>query len=189
MPCTSIHHLYIPGKKHGRWMVIGFPKKTGDFYSVKCVCTCNKVSRIRLGELRRSDNPACIKCSSKERGKKLSKSPEMVIARAVFSCIERGAKKRGLPFNISLEYFLLCAKMPCNYCGAIGSCIRKSPRFCGEFHYNGLDRLDSSLGYSEENTVPCCKACNYAKHTMSVPEFLEWASRLYMYSCSKTSIT
>ena len=47
---------------------------------------------------------------------------------------------------------------------------------------NGLDRIDSSKGYSSENTVPCCKYCNTAKNTMSVNEFMEWVKRIYSYN-------
>jgi hypothetical protein len=29
------------------------------------------------------------------------------------------------------------------------------------------------------NCVPCCKTCNYAKHTLGKPEFLAWIERVY----------
>lgn len=35
---------------------------------------------------------------------------------------------------------------PCHYCGTEKS--------------HGLDRKDSSIGYAEDNTVPCCEKCN-----------------------------
>ena len=28
---------------------------------------------------------------------------------------------------------------------------------------NGIDRVDNNIGYTEENTVPCCEFCNRAK--------------------------
>ena len=37
--------------------------------------------------------------------------------------------------------------------------------------YNGIDRLDSSLGYTKDNIVTCCKICNYAKNKMKFEDF------------------
>ena len=46
---------------------------------------------------------------------------------------------------------------------------------------NGVDRVDSSLGYIEENCVPCCKFCNYAKRALPVDVFIGWARQLVAY--------
>lgn len=52
---------------------------------------------------------------------------------------------------------------------------------------NGIDRIDSEVGYTKENTVPCCKYCNTAKNTMSYNEFIEWIKRVYKHSITATS--
>ncbi len=44
---------------------------------------------------------------------------------------------------------------------------------------NGIDRINSNIGYIEGNIVPCCKHCNSAKNTMTESEFKEWIVRLY----------
>lgn len=31
------------------------------------------------------------------------------------------------------------------------------------YTYNGVDRLDSSMGYTPDNCVPCCWECNNMK--------------------------
>lgn len=43
---------------------------------------------------------------------------------------------------------------------------------------NGIDRVDSSIGYTIQNSVPCCKICNYAKHNLTLEEFTLWLDRL-----------
>ena len=43
------------------------------------------------------------------------------------------------------------------------------------------DRVDSSLGYTVSNCVPCCKYCNQAKNDRSVSEFLAHARRIVEY--------
>lgn len=49
--------------------------------------------------------------------------------------------------------------------------------------YNGLDRVDSNLGYVAGNVVPCCRWCNQAKSSRPVGEFLTW---LRLFGCTKT---
>ena len=47
--------------------------------------------------------------------------------------------------------------------------------------YNGLDRVDSSLGYRKENVVCACSRCNIAKGEMSVEEFKAHISRIHRF--------
>ena len=51
----------------------------------------------------------------------------------------------------------------------------------GDYIYNGIDRLDNSVGYTKENCVPCYKMCNYAKNKFTMEEFLIWINRVYHY--------
>lgn len=50
------------------------------------------------------------------------------------------------------------------------------------YDHNGIDRVDSSKGYSAENVVPCCKICNRGKANMSKEDFIEWACRIAKHS-------
>ena len=55
----------------------------------------------------------------------------------------------------------------------VGSTIfifRKKDR--NEFFHIGIDRKDSSLGYTEKNCVPCCKKCNWMKRDLSITDWL-----------------
>lgn len=60
------------------------------------------------------------------------------------------AKVSGFPFLLSFEQFMAFWQQPCAYCGSIIETI-------------GLDRIDNSLGYSEENCIACCIVCNRMK--------------------------
>ena len=51
--------------------------------------------------------------------------------------------------------------------------------------HNGIDRVDSTMGYAIDNCVPCCKTCNIAKHTMTTIEFAGWINRAYQHFASK----
>lgn len=45
----------------------------------------------------------------------------------------------------------------------------------------GLDRIDSTKGYTMDNLVSCCETCNRAKRHMSLAEFREWKNSLYSF--------
>lgn len=86
------------------------------------------------------------------------------------------AKAKGLEFSISQEYFRFLVQEKCHYCG----CAPQSESIVtsGVFKYNGIDRIDSNLGYTITNTMPCCSICNYAKRKLSYSEFTSWIQKL-----------
>lgn len=74
------------------------------------------------------------------------------------------AVKRGKMFLISLEYFNAIIVQPCAYCGAELDNVYTQKQYATKvLRYNGVDRIDSSGNYTEDNTVACCGACNAAK--------------------------
>jgi len=58
-----------------------------------------------------------------------------------------------------------------------------------EWAHNGIDRIDSSKGYTIDNCVSCCTECNYAKHEMSVDEYKSFIQRVYNFLILKGSTT
>ena len=44
----------------------------------------------------------------------------------------------------------------------------------GWIHINGIDRIDSTKDYEEDNVHPCCKHCNFAKNSRTDDEFKVW---------------
>ena len=75
-----------------------------------------------------------------------------------YNTIQKSAIIRNLPFIISIEEFIPLYKAPCYYCG------------CSKAQ--GLDRIDSSIGYLVTNIVPCCHICNSMKMQLYVKDFL-----------------
>ena len=62
------------------------------------------------------------------------------------------AKRRGVEWSLTDDEFANIRGKDCHYCA-------------GELNPtgSGLDRMDSDLGYTIGNVVPCCKACNQIK--------------------------
>ena len=79
----------------------------------------------------------------------------------------KGAKKRGLSWELPIEIFFGLTKKSCTYCSQAPDPV------------NGVDRVDSSLGYMVENCVPCCGPCNRMKMAMPLSEFIERVKRIF----------
>ena len=83
----------------------------------------------------------------------------------------RCARDKNLEFEILQEDFDKLVKEPCYYCDVIQ-----------ERGFNGIDRLDSNVGYTMDNCVSCCKTCNYMKCSLSVDVFLKRLEHILTYN-------
>lgn len=82
---------------------------------------------------------------------------------------------------IAFDSFVAKCDEPCYYCGKEKTSFLKDRRTNYILEYNGLDRLNSNMGYREENTVAACKFCNIAKAEMSVDEFRDFLVRIHKH--------
>src|ERR1035438_8836999 len=90
----------------------------------------------------------------------------------LFADYKRHASARNLEFFLSKETFSELTKKTCFYCGSNPSAIKRPDAVGGSYVYNGVDRKDNARGYTEENCVPCCKICNFAKHELTTDDLL-----------------
>src|SRR5690606_14967938 len=88
------------------------------------------------------------------------------------------AKRRGIPFKLTKKQFMSLVTRPCFYCGAPPS-RRKGASMKTLMNMNGVDRIDSSQGYTLNNCVPCCLECNGAKGPASLKQFFDLVKRIY----------
>jgi hypothetical protein len=87
---------------------------------------------------------------------------------------------RDIVWTLSFDEWKEIAQQNCYTCGAAPE-MRQ-----GKFHskrgkqvpINGLDRFDSSKGYTKQNVRPCCSRCNYMKHKMTHEIFLEHIEKI-----------
>ena len=66
--------------------------------------------------------------------------------------------------------------MKCFYCDALPS--KKNHGHInlidkGSYYANGIDKVDPTLRYTKENSVPCCKTCNFMKTDKAQSEFVQ----------------
>ena len=94
-----------------------------------------------------------------------------------FSIYKRSAKQRGYSWELTLDQFIEITYRLCHYCGSPPSQVHHLGNGA-QYTYNGIDRINNSIGYTNNNVVPCCGVCNIAKHTMSYDEFVQWICRV-----------
>ena len=134
-----------------------------------CKCECGNIVSVWGASLRDGHTQSCGKCL-----------PSGVAAfGAMYGSMKQHAGLRGIPWNISREQVKEITSQNCHYCGKEPRQISKSSKNNGIYIHNGIDRMDSSIGYEIDNCVPCCKTCNFAKHVMSVDEFKKWIVSVY----------
>ncbi|MEK7064175.1 MAG: hypothetical protein AAB973_01010 [Patescibacteria group bacterium] len=144
-----------------------------------CLCECGKNVLLTPSQLRCGHIKSCG-CSLLEyRSINARKEEGFASKTQIFLSYQHGAKSRNLSWELSKEIFIELTQKICFYCGNLPNNVSK--RKSGDFIYNGIDRIDNTLGYLINNVVPCCKICNRAKLEMSKDEFLSFIERVYKY--------
>lgn len=113
----------------------------------------------------------CIRCAAKL--KKGEKNPQYIHGCSRYCEYRNNAKRRGIDFNLTPDEFKFLVSQPCHYCGG-----NSKDRFA-KSRGNGIDRKDSSKGYTIDNCVPCCATCNFVKNKMSYNDFILYIRQLY----------
>jgi len=168
-----------PGEKFNRLTVLKLShsdKRWRKWYLVSCDCGKEKTV---MGAAMISGNTKSCGCLAKEtkQAKRISKNHSDITA--VILGYKRHAERRGFKWLLSREFIERLIKQDCVYCGSKPSNIKKTKNSIGGgLVYSGIDRIDSSKDYTEDNVVACCRVCNYAKSNMDVNEFKDWAIKL-----------
>ncbi len=92
-----------------------------------------------------------------------------------------GARNRDLVFELSQESFRALTSACCHYCGVAPAQVIRNGK-CAPYTYNGIDRVDNTIGYTPENVRACCGQCNTAKNTLGEQAFYQWIDRVHSRS-------
>jgi len=84
-------------------------------------------------------------------------------------------------FELTLDQFLEIIHLPCTYCE--DSFEKLEAMYEGP--KPGIDRKDSSKGYTLENSVSCCLTCNLSKLDRSAKDFVEHCTKIATCSAKK----
>jgi hypothetical protein len=178
---------YVPGYRQGLLTIIGpaepriFIKKerivSSRQFLWKCACGNTRVS------IPNSEVKSCGCLLSRPRLRR--SKPGYTALKVLVKELQNKGKIRGIPWTLTIEDVREITSKSCHYCGCqpsmtIGSEKHADGRFVMNepYVYNGIDRVDSSVGYHVANCVPCCHTCNFMKGTMSVEFFYKHLNQI-----------
>ena len=140
-----------------------------------CKCDCGVLCTKRGDFLRRGITKSCGCYRLKGRIK------QDTSLNSLFANYKKDAKKRNYCFDLTKEYFSLLISKNCVYCGIEPQNTYKHRKNIEDSRaciYNGVDRIDNSIGYTIENSVTCCKTCNFMKGSISIQDWNKWLELL-----------
>lgn len=191
----------LTGLKFGRLTVVKKSAIKGNGGQVKweCDCDCGNKHTVTGESLRHKKSRSCGCLSLERKGNQYGvyKDRERALLKVQYSHLKRRNIKMGFDNVIDFDIFSKLSKESCYYCGLEYSKeiedrlneSKKQKRLSDHIlKCNGIDRVDSSKGYTVENVVSCCKFCNTAKNSMPKDVFLKWLKKAYEYNIAQSRI-
>lgn len=159
--------------------------KNGN-WKFRMSCACGNQSLVTKQDLFHSGYVSCG-CTRKDA---MRGPPGDVSFTGLFDSCKQGAVSRDLLFAITKEQHRAIVIQPCTYCGKqpqpynfyvkVDGSLRRTTKPARQssvdlawIKANGVDRIDSSIGYVISNCAPCCRTCNLAKAEMTAAEYIE----------------
>lgn len=181
------------GERYGRLIVVDKAPSKHGYARWSCICDCGKIKNVSGTCLQQGRIKSCG-CLRKEickqraafnsENNKLSRGE--AASNLLYAVYRHNAGIRDREFSLTKEQFLEITSSNCYYCGTEPQQVYKSSTpETGNYIYNGVDRVDNSLGYNSNNCVACCKTCNWMKRTQSVSEFILACNRVSDYNNHK----
>lgn len=170
----------LTGMKFNSWTVLKKAEVKYSFAVWECICDCGNKGSITSVNLTRGKSKSCINCGSRKRA---LERREPLIGFAFKYFIKYNARHRrnglGVDVNLTPEDWYLIAKNNCFYCDTPPTEFSPYKYKDESIFVNGLDRINSNLGYSVGNCVACCKDCNIAKSTLTQEQFFNKVKQIY----------
>lgn len=162
----------LAGQKFGRLTVIeeaGRDRQGAKRWLCQCDCGAT-VDTVTTARLRGGMSTSCG-CKQIEAVKRIKIRNRIeygaASANSLFSSYMGGAKRRGIPWDLSKAEFLNLTRQDCFYCDAEPRQVQHPPNCWGPYVYSGVDRVDNDIGYVASNCVPCYTSCNKLKSNVS----------------------
>jgi 5-methylcytosine-specific restriction endonuclease McrA len=176
----------LAGRAFGRLTVLRPENTVKGQLRWLCRCICGNEKVIYGGNLtRRGRRGITQSCGCLKQAPPKNKVHDRIEAvernRYTGSIVGRSRRVLKLPVGLTFDEYRVMIHEPCHYCGDVDSGQTGDNMGISEttVKHNGIDRIDSDLGYTLENCVPCCRRCNLAKNDMGRDDFLLWISRVY----------
>ena len=169
--------------RYWRLIVISEAKRSEKRNWVRwlCKCDCWNEKIVFSDELSSWKSNSCW-CLRNERLKQLQFKAGIDRESQILNNQFRNSRFKKIWCTLTFEEFKILSYWNCFYCWQEPIRIIKDDISKNIITINWIDRIDSNLIYSKENTVSCCKNCNTAKSIMTQDEFYKWINKVYKYN-------
>lgn len=202
----KVSQRYKPGDILGNcFELIEF--KGGNDWLVKCT-KCGRIQTQATSNMKRHKKDTCYFCehptaerNPKSNGGRKGGANILPIDERIYNyyksrILQQNNKetRKYKEWDLSLSEYKDLIHKPCYYCGAEPSTnnswndTNKRKSTDEVVKINGIDRVDPNKGYNVENCVPCCKYCNRMKSDLSLTDFYNRISIIYLRSKGSTTI-
>lgn len=182
---------YVIGQKFNRLVVVRELEERNPIghIMIECLCDCGKTTTVRKASVTRGATASCG-CYRIELQRKTTGLISLI---ENFCHYRSSARRRGYEFLLTQEQFISIVQSDCFYCGEPPRPFNRYYKLDGSLRkgrtskesadrawvkINGVDRWDNSLGYTLENSVPCCPECNESKMAKSADSFISRAEKI-----------
>lgn len=188
------------GREFGRLKVVSIieennGKNEGGLY--KCECECGNEIESYGYKLHWKNSCGCLVDEARKIMGFKNRKPKRVTETYEYLTYKSNCRSRNL-IPLEKNEWLKIVYNPCYYCGDIdkrnrtlmnnyqesnGVTLTEEIIKQYEIEINGIDRLDSKLGYDENNVVSCCGTCNMMKNKFDLNIFLDKVKKIYNKHC------
>jgi len=192
----KLKELFL-GRTYGRLTIVDIISN-GIKSSAVCECECGKTHITNLYSVKNGLTKSCgcmqkemmsIRLSGKAK-ESASKDFQVSMRNKMYGVYKRNAETKERGFDLTYEDFNRIIHEPCAYCGIENANTHKLTHknlthkgrvlLC-----NGIDRVDSDLGYTKHNSVSCCSMCNMMKRHHSSKDFIKACKRISEHNKGK----
>lgn len=178
------------GMIFGNLIVIGpSDKYTDTTLHWECLCKCGKTTYPLARDLNKGNSRSCgqkgcradkrIRHKKEKNDKKEVREQHELIKDFYWKRVLKNAEQRGMEVTISLEYaaeLFYKQEWKCIFTGV----DLQFANIFSEKSTASLDRIDSSLGYCENNLQWVHKSINRMKMNLPDDEFIDWCALVYL---------
>lgn len=169
------------GQNFGRLTVVAYAYTKNQKRYWCCICSCGSKREVLVstGSLRTGNTQSCG-CLNKEviqhKNRKHTREESSYLSLYCTHTHKCHNDKYGY---LDYKTWKSIVSQPCAGCGK-SPLLKKSK--CGDYvAVNGIDRIDSKIGYISGNIQPFCKWCNIAKSDKSMEEFIINCTRVAQF--------
>ncbi len=181
------YKLDLVGKIFGHLTVIQRHSATTKYVRWLCRCVCGKEIVLVAGNI--VGGTKSCGCIGNRKG---PESPDWTgcgeLSGSFFSRMKKAAKKRDIPFDVTIEYLwnlFLAQNRKCSLSGVILNMPRNSSDLALSRQTASVDRIDSSKGYIVGNLQWVHKDLNYMKRAYSQDDFIDLCKSVVNFQESK----